>query len=417
MDRALVVFSRKGLFQTPITAREVRSREHYRKLWPLVTPDEPRRLVTWVSPCFDGSGRVTQKSYFRRYPGKHRADLAEIYQKEEVARRRQCSESEEHAQAKKVIAEELQRRLSLGLHLPWYYRDDTISQYHLEGNLLLGADTVVQEHEIRTPFGKTYRLDVAVLGKPLLRQPLILGGIEIELGHAFDGLKALAGRSMGFPLISIDITDMSLEQITPEWAERALTATTASSKNGQRKTYVYLNDLLYPLYVRLPASLTEGDDFRHQYIVFAPDPQLVRIKSLLTDVSTALGLSSPQVLLQIVNGKSGSAAKQVANLGDIAGPDWRDFNATRCLTITLDRPRSVWDLPSHLMHVSVAVLLASRGNALVGYKDRLGILNEHPESDVWTEYRRGEWHRTLPKRLAEPFQRYLAVIDDLIKAE
>lgn len=222
---------------------------------------------------------------------------------------------------------------------------------------------------------------------------------------------------MGFPLISIDITDMSLEQITPEWAERALTATTASSKNGQRKTYVYLNDLLYPLYVRLPASLTEGDDFRHQYIVFAPDPQLVRIKSLLTDVCKALGLSSPQVLQQIVNGKSGSAAKQVANLGDIAGPDWRDFNATRCLTITLDRPRSAWDLPSHLMHVSVAVLLASRGNALVGYKDRLGILNEHPESDVWTEYRRGEWHRTLPKRLAEPFQRYLAVIDDLIKAE
>lgn len=35
MDAAIVVFSRKGIFQTTIAAHAVRSREHARKLWPL----------------------------------------------------------------------------------------------------------------------------------------------------------------------------------------------------------------------------------------------------------------------------------------------------------------------------------------------------------------------------------------------
>lgn len=413
MDDALVVFSRKGLFQTPITAFEIKSREHYRKMWPLVTVDKPHHLVSWVSPCFDDDGKLKTRSYFRKYTGKRGARAADYFDSQEQARQRHIGESEEHRRAKQLIADELQRRLDAGLAMPWYYRDETISQYHLAGNLLLGANGVTQEQSIKTPFGNTYRLDVAVLGKPILRHPMVLAGIEIELGHAFDGRKALAARSMGFPLISIDITDMSLDQLTPQWARQALTATKSSDDEGRRKTFIYLNDLLYPLYVQLPSTLIERDDFRHQFIVFAADEHLERVKATLAKVSSALGLQSPTVLLGIVNGKSESAAKQVANLGDIAGPDWREFHEHRCLTITLDRPRTPQDVPSHLMHIAIATLLAGKGNALVGYKNRLGITNHRPEEDVWNEYRRGTWHRTLPKRLAEPFQRYLAVIDQL----
>ncbi|MBV4467387.1 hypothetical protein KVG95_29150 [Pseudomonas sp. SWRI79] len=413
MDDALVVFSRKGLFQTPITAYEIKSREHYRKMWPLVTTDKPHRLVSWVSPCFNDDGKLKTRSYFRTYTGKRGVRAADYFDSQEKARQRHIGESEEHRRAKQLIADELQRRLNAGLAMPWYYRDETISQYHLAGNLLLGANGVTQEQSIKTPFGNSYRLDVAVLGKPILRHPMVLAGIEIELGHAFDGRKALAGRSMGFPLISIDITDMSLDQLTSQWARQALTATKSSDDEGRRKTFIYLNDLLYPLYVQLPSTLIEGDDFRHQFIVFAADEHLERVKATLAKVSSALGLQSPTVLLGVVNGKSESAAKQIANLGDIAGPDWREFHEHRCLTITLDRPRTPQDVPSHLMHIAIAALLAGKGNALVGYKNRLGIINHRPEEDVWNEYRRGTWHRTLPKRLAEPFQRYLAVIDQL----
>lgn len=138
-----------------------------------------------------------------------------------------------------------------------------------------------------------------------------------------------------------------------------------------------------------------------------------KLRQILTKVAHALQLDTPRVLLSIVNGKSESAAKQVANLGAIAGPDWGEFNIKKCLTITLDRPRSVLDVPSHLMHIAIATLLARKGNGLVGYKNRLGNLNWNPEDDIWTEYCDGERHRILPKRLAEPLERYLAVISEL----
>jgi hypothetical protein len=50
MHEAIVVLSRKGFCQTKITATEVRSREHARKLWPLVAPADARKLVTWSAP-------------------------------------------------------------------------------------------------------------------------------------------------------------------------------------------------------------------------------------------------------------------------------------------------------------------------------------------------------------------------------
>lgn len=58
MDEAIVVFSRKGIFQTTIAARDIRSREHARKLWPLVSPGASRQMVTWVSPSFESGSFV-----------------------------------------------------------------------------------------------------------------------------------------------------------------------------------------------------------------------------------------------------------------------------------------------------------------------------------------------------------------------
>lgn len=70
MDEAIVVFSRKGIFQTTIAARDVRSREHARKLWPLVSPDASRQMVTWVSPSFEGR-KLRRRSHFRVLPTQH----------------------------------------------------------------------------------------------------------------------------------------------------------------------------------------------------------------------------------------------------------------------------------------------------------------------------------------------------------
>jgi hypothetical protein len=53
------------------------------------------------------------------------------------------------------------------------------SYYPLEGKLLLGADDIVTEHPLSTPFGNMFRLGAAVLGPPVEKTVMTLGGVEI----------------------------------------------------------------------------------------------------------------------------------------------------------------------------------------------------------------------------------------------
>ncbi|TCK02970.1 hypothetical protein [Marinobacterium mangrovicola] len=416
MDEAIVVFSRKGIFKTTITARDVRSREHARKLWPLVSPDESRRMVTWVSPSFD-NGKLRRRSHFRVLPDQLTFKPKEHFDDEEAIRWHSVQESPEHRRAKELVAEELSRRLNAGLAMPWTFKDEDASDYPLEGNLLLGADQVATEHSLKTPFGSKFRLDVAVLGPPVQAEPMVLGGVEIELGHAFDGRKALIGKSLGFPLISIDITEMKLTELTPEWAQRVLTTTTRSHEQGRRQTYIYLHDLLYPLYAQLPTFL--DDEQRHQFLVFADDQTLEKLVQWMKLLADKLEYPKGVVAVALVNGKSDQARKMLERAGQVVGPDWQDFNDQKCLRLTLPRPKGPGDLQAHRFHMTMARILLSHTNALVGYKYCNGVDNNHPEDDVWVAKR---WivdkktfseHRVLPKRLAEPVNRLIAVVSDL----
>ena len=85
MDEAIVVFSRKGVFQTTIAARDVRSREHARKLWPLVSPGASRQKVTWVSPSFE-SGKLRRRSHFRVLPAHHTFNPKAHFDDEDASR-------------------------------------------------------------------------------------------------------------------------------------------------------------------------------------------------------------------------------------------------------------------------------------------------------------------------------------------
>lgn len=416
MDEAIRVFSRKGDFQTTIAAGDVRSREHARKLWPLVSPGASRQIVTWVSPSFE-SGKLRRRSHFRVLPAQHTFNPKAHFDGEEASRWRAVQESPEHRQAQKLVAAELFRRLNAGLAMPWAFKDMDASDYPLEGNLLLGADQVATEHRLETPFGSSFRLDVAVLGPPVQAHPMVLGGVEIELGHAFDGRKALIGKSIGFPLISIDITNMALNELTPAWAQQVLTATTRSHEQGRRQTYIYLHELLYPLYAQLPRFL--DNEQRHQFLVFADDETLKKVAGWMSQLAKTLEYPNSTVAVTLVNGKNAHSLKMLESAGHIVGPDWREFNAQRFLRLTLPRPKGPADLQAHRFHMTMARDLLSRTDALVGYKYCNGVDNNHPEEDVWVAHR---WiddqkvhthHRVLPKRLAEPVNRLIAVISDL----
>jgi hypothetical protein len=416
MDEAVVVFSRKGLFQTRITARDIRSREHARKLWPLVAPDAIQQMVTWVSPSFE-NGKLRRRSHFRQLPPEKAYDIKTQFEQEETSRQHAIHESPEHRRAKELIAAELARRLAAGLAMPWAFKDADASDYPLEGNLLLGADQVVTEHPLDTPFGSRFRLDIAVLGPPIQTEPMVLGGVEIELGHAFDGRKALIGKSLGFALISIDITEMTMDDINAQWAEQALTATTRSHEQGRRQTYIYLHDLLYPLYAQLPTFL--DSEQRHQYLVFADDVTLRKLMNWMKLLAKTLDYPSGSVAVAMVNGKSEQSRKMLEHAGQVVGPDWEQFNNHQCLRLTVPRPKSPADLQAHRLHMTMARLLLSHVDALVGYKYRNGVDNDHPEDDVWVAHR---WiadqkihtqHRVLPKRLTEPINRLMKVVSDL----
>jgi len=416
MDEAVIVFSRKGLFQTRIRARDVRSREHARKLWPLVSPDALKQLVTWVSPIFE-NGKLRRRSHFRQLPADHAYNPKAHFDDEEGRRQRAVQESPEHRRAKDLIAAELARRLTAGLAMPWSFKDVDASDYPLEGNLLLGAEGVVTEHPLETPFGSQFRLDVAVLGPPVQTEPMVLGGVEVELGHAFEGRKALIGKSLGFPLISIDITEMTLAEITPAWAQHVLTATTRSHEQGRRQTYIYLHDLLYPLYAQLPLFL--DSEQRHQFLIFADDETLKKLVRWMNVLADKLGYPKGAVATAVVSGKNEQSRKMLERAGQVVGSDWKEFNDQRCLRLTLPRPKGPTDLRAHRFHMTMARLLLSHTEALVGYKYCNGVDNENPKEDVWIAHR---WiaqsgtfteHRVLPKRLAEPINRMLAVVTDL----
>lgn len=415
MNEAIVVFSRNGMFITNVLARDVHSREHARKLWPLVTPDAPRQLVTWVMPSFL-DGKLVRRSHFRKLPGARNINVVQMFEQEEAARYKAVRESPEHSAAKHLVAEALRQRLQNGLAMPWYFKDPDGSQYHLAGNLLLGAEVVRVEEVVTTSFGCDYRLDVAITSKQVNKKSILLGGVEIEWGHQFDGRKALIGKSQAFPLISIDISGMTLEEITVDWADAALTATTRSSETGQRKTYVYLHDLLYPLYVQIPSGLIK--DTRHQFLVFASDKELSDLEKWAKRLQELLGLPKSAMAVSIVNAKSEQSRKMLENAGQIVGQDWQRINSQQCLRLTIERP-SPADVASHMFHLCMANLFLSHTDSLVGYKYRTGIQNGTPTEDVWQhpqwnpETKRADYYRILPKRLAEPRSHILDVLNTL----
>lgn len=415
MKEAVVVFSRRGMFATPVAARDVHSHEHARKLWPLVTPTEPRQLVTWVKPTFV-LGKLKRRSHFRILPNSNGLRAQQFFEVEEATRYVATRESPEHLAAKNMVAEALRQRLKKGIAMPWYFKDPDSSQFHLAGNLLLGAQSINTEEPVKTVFGCSYRLDVAILSKQISKAPILLGGVEIEWEHQFDGRKALIGKSQGFPLISIDISGITLDQITPEWADAALTATTRSNDAGQRKTYIYLHDLLYPLYLQLPSGLIK--ESRHQFVVFAPDDDLSHLEKWAKTLQDLVGLPKTSMAVSIVNAKSEQSRKMLENAGQVVGHDWQHVNSQQCLRLTVERPGPI-DVAAHMFHLCIVNLFLLHSDSLVGYKYMTGILNEDSDEDVWQhpkwnpDTRQADYYRILPKRLAEPRSRILSILNTL----
>lgn len=410
MEEAFKVYSvDKGYVSELVKATEIKSHAHARKLAPFV--DESHQMMYWVNwgaPKKNGKPKV---AYFSRYPRKGGRNLKQQIGSDIDERYKASKESSKHKKAKDFIQILLISLLENKDHLPWAFFDPEISEFPMSGDFLAGAVSIETEYLIKTPFGKDYRLDIAILGKTIFKHPVVVAGIEVEFTHKFDFVKALICKSLGFPLVSLDITDLDESLIGEAWAKGALTETTRNSVDGFRRNYIYIHRLLSTLYIDIPRDLVP--ESRHQYVIFTPD--LKKMIGYLLRLKGLLKLTDKQVIISPVSMKNEQLRIQVENAGNLAGEKWRDHNDREYIQLTIDKPcNKAGNL--YYFHLILAKLCNSELDCLVGYKYELGRKHSIGEPLVWSRVRRvdGELvrYQLAPKRVSEPVLQILRHVEE-----
>jgi hypothetical protein len=78
------------------------------------------------------------------------------------------------------------------------------------------VEVAVDSYQIKLPFGKVYRPDIALLGPKLKNRPLLLGIIELELSHEAEALKCLYCKATAAPVLIVNLQEATPADITEE---------------------------------------------------------------------------------------------------------------------------------------------------------------------------------------------------------
>jgi hypothetical protein len=297
-EDALRVFSLRGLFSERVIAHDIRSRADARKKWPFV--DDKRRLLMWVRDSWS-DGHRKRRAHFRHYPGivGGAKQLSRLIATEIDQAVRRKSESELHKTTKQKLALCLQKMIDARESLLWHYNDPEASDFSLSGNLLSEVvEIAVDSYQIKLPFGKVYRPDIALLGPTLKNRPLLLGIIELELSHEAEALKCLYCKATAAPVLVVDLQDAKLADITEAWCTERLVQTTATTNDRRRHNYIFLHNMLYPVFSDTPSDLLYGKD--HQFLVFTPDSSFEKLHNRVRLLQQVIGLSDADVRIQPV---------------------------------------------------------------------------------------------------------------------
>jgi hypothetical protein len=194
-----------------------------------------------------------------------------------------------------------------------------------------------------------------------------------------------------------------------------LSETTTSSDDQRRRNYIYVHDSLYPVYMDVPSDLNK--ELRHQYVIFIRDENFESLLKLLNRLRESLGIVGNEVLIQPVPCKNDQMLTMLKNEGSIAGHDWANYNASRYIRVTLDRPVSKSG-PIYRYHLAMANLLNAYYETLVGYKYRPGLYNEDPSDPVWqtwvVEDGRVKKIPIIQKHVSEPLGSIMTILESLV---
>jgi hypothetical protein len=280
--------------------------------------------------------------------------------------------------------------------------------------------TVEKEYRISPPFINYYDLDIALLGNKLRNKNIILGAIEIEYTHEVDLLKTLLCKSLGFPLFTVDLSDTKYEEITEEWCIKRLTETKFNSEDDRRRNFVYIHNMLYPVFLTGYEDWGLGD--KHQYIIFANDQEIQKLSEYIGLLRKTLSLSDDDVRFVVVNRNPRDKGSNTIfeNEGALTGENWKEYNFNRFVRLILKRPK-VLSGSIYQFHLVLTQLLTLHINCLVGYKYDTGQSNYKWENPLW-EVTRTERNLTgqpsyvihkkkfCPKRISEPVREILKYI-------
>lgn len=412
METALRLFSWHGIKRETVLASDIRSREDARKLGPFVDPSG-RRVVHWRKPSFDEeTRRRIRRAHFAHYPTNSEGKQFEsgYLHFDTISIENDKRKETRHGLAVAAIVSALQGLMAKGMSANWAYTDPRISNdAPLSGNLLQDVIEIAVEYPYRlAAIGRSYRFDIALLGPIVGKSKAILAVIEVELTHAYDVEKCLVAKSLGFPMLSVNIDELEEDEISEAWAVDTLLARTTDRSDRRRFNYIYLHDMLAPVFLDI--------DFadKHEYVVFVGNGKHELACSQLKLLKAHLGFSpdDPAILIQQIGIKNEQARKIAENEGSIAGKDWAAFNSSQYIRIVLERPRLKAGA-IYLYHLQMAMLVNGCLNCLVGYKYCKGVKNKNPEEPLWNVSSR-EYGTTcrLPKQVSQPLAQ---ILDELAK--
>jgi hypothetical protein len=414
MKDALRVYSWNGILVDTVVATDIKSRADARKLGPFA--DSKRYRVTWVRWAQIAKTGRWRRAHFRRLPKQNNeSNFRKELHSEFEHRDRAKAESHEHFTAKEYLAGYLRNLLATGRSLKWAFVDKRVSGFPLTGDLLSDVVEVKTEYPIHTPLGKEYKLDIALLGPTIATKPIVLAGIEVEFTHEFEMSRCLVCKALGFPLFCIDISEVDSQAMSPSWLESALIETTTSSNDSRRRNYIYIHDALYPVFMDIPDNIAKEQ--RHQYVIFVEDSKFDKLHGLLVKLKQALGILGNEVLIQPVPCKNEQMLSMFQNEGSIAGHDWANYNQSRYIRVSLDRPVQKSGV-IYKYHLAMAAILNAYFETLVGYKFKSKLYNQEPEEPIWHVWipDNGRAIKTplIQKHVSEPLGSIMSILESLL---
>jgi len=400
--KANSIYSYKGFMKT-FSSSEFTSRENARKYSPFF--DEEYKLVYWVSPSFDNfSNKLIKRSHFKHYPEK------EInYSRKNIELSINKNIDKRHKKMQDLLMNILNEKISKGEMITWFYKDEKLSDFPISGDFLKYVESVQKEYRIEIkPLELEYCFDIVLLGRKLNKENIILGAIEIENSHEADFLKILVCKSLGFPLLTIDISEYEENEIDKKICLQLLSETTMNNIESRRRNYFYIHNLLLPVFIAKNDNW--GFDDGHQYLIFMRNENdIKRFKNTIDKLKNILSLDEKNVLFQFIRINEqidSSIAMQKKDI-QLISQDIKSYIINKYIKLILQRPENSKDM--YLFHIVLCKLLALHFDCIVTYKyNRRFSHNNDEENPIWVlkKFNKDskEWNyiKYCPKQVSEP---------------